>query len=81
MIQGKIKLWKLLLQSALGAASVCFRGRAGPSKATKPDDVDLKSRLRALYTVEWRHYQSILIMLLYSFPAGLDKLLAWFGLT
>lgn len=36
-----------------------------PSKATKHDDV--KFRLRDLYTVGWRQYQSVLMLC--SFPA------------
>lgn len=38
--------------------------------------LDLNSRLRDFYTVGWRQQQSILTMFLYSFPAGLDKVLA-----
>lgn len=41
----------------------------------------LNSRLRDFYTVGWRQQQSILTMFLYSFPAGLDKVLACPGIV
>lgn len=38
--------------------------------------LDLNSRLGDFYIGAWRQQQSILTMFLYSFPAGLDKVLA-----